>query len=81
MTAFGRSDPIVQVLRFAFPKDAQEVLTELIRGGQILTGLTHLLELPLLSSSEFLFGKHKEPGCFLGGKPLALGSSHRGRAR
>ena len=72
LTAFGGSDPILEVLRSTFSKHAQEVLTELIGAGEIFTGLTYLLELPLLSSSEFLFGKHKEPGCFLGRKPLAL---------
>jgi len=71
MTAFGCSDPIFQVLRFAFSKDAQEVLTELIRCGQILTGLTHLLELPLLSSSEFLQQGSKQvaSGSFLYSHP------------
>jgi hypothetical protein len=81
VTAFGRFDPRLQVLSSAFSQHAQEVLTELIGTREILTGLTHVLELPLLLSSEFLFRKHKEPGCFLGRKPLALGSSHRGRAR
>jgi hypothetical protein len=72
LTAFGGSDPILQFVRSASFEDTQEVLTELIGRGQIFTGLTHLIELPLLMSSELLFGKHKEPGCFLRGKPLAL---------
>ena len=80
VTAFGCFDPILQVLRSAFSKDAQEILTELIGCGQILTRLTHLLELPELRRSELLFGKDEEPGGLLGRKPLALGSSHRSRA-
>ena len=80
MTTFGCSDPLLQVLRSAFFEHAQEVLTELIRGGQLPTSLTYLLELPLLLRGELLFGKHKEPGGFSGGKPLAFGSSHRTRA-
>ena len=81
MTAFGFADPLLQLMRSAYFEHAQEVLTELIGSGQIQTSLTHLLELPLLLRSELLFGKHKEPGGFLGGKPLALGSRHRSRAR
>ncbi len=61
LTAFGCSDPTLQLLRSALFEHAQEVLTELIRSGQIPTSLTHLIELPLLIRSELLFGKHKEP--------------------
>ena len=61
MAAFGFSDPLFQLMRSAFFEHAQEVLTEFIRSGQILIGLTYLIELPLLISSELLFGKHKEP--------------------
>ncbi len=68
MTAFGCSDPILQRMCPAFFEHVQEVLTELIRSGQLLTGLTHLLELPLLMSSELFFGKHKEKGGLVGRK-------------
>src|SRR5947209_6487730 len=81
MTPFGCSDPLLQRMCPAFFEHVQEVLTECIRCGQLLTGLTHLLELPLLMSSELLWGKHKEPGGFLRRKPLARGRSHRKRAR
>src|SRR5712692_217860 len=81
LTAFGCSDPLPQLMRSTFFEHAQEVLTELIGAGQLPTSLTHLIELPVLLRSELLFGKHKEPGGFLRGKPLALGSSHRSRAR
>ena len=81
MTAFGCSDPLLQLMCPAFFEHVQEVLTELICSGQVPTSLAHLLELPLLLSSELLWGKHKEPGCFLRRKSLALGGSHRKRAR
>ncbi len=68
MTAFGCSDPTRQLMRSALFEYAQEVLTELIRSGQIFTGLTHLIELPLLLRSELLFGKHKEKGGLVGRK-------------
>jgi len=55
-------------MRSALFEYAQEVLTELIRSGQIFTGLTHLIELPLLLRSELLFGKHKEKGGLVGRK-------------
>ena len=36
MTAFSYSDPLLQLMRSTFFEHAQEVLTELIGGGQLL---------------------------------------------
>ncbi|HKF36643.1 MAG TPA: hypothetical protein VKB35_07035 [Ktedonobacteraceae bacterium] len=57
MAAFGCSDPILQRMCPALFEHVQEVLTEFIRSGELLTGLAHLLELPLLMSSELLWGE------------------------
>ena len=81
MADLGCCDPLFQILRSAIPEDAQEGLTQLIGTEEILTGLTYLLELSLLSRGELFFGKDKEPGGFLGRKPLALGSGHWSLAR
>jgi hypothetical protein len=68
LTAFGCSNPILQLMGSAFFEHAQEVLTELICGEQLPTSLTQLIELLLLFRSELLFGKHKEKGGLVGGK-------------
>ena len=81
MTTGGCADPLFQLVRVAFFEQAQEVLTELIRSGEFLAGLTHLLELPLLLRCELLFGQHKKPGGLLRRKSPSLGSSHWSRTR
>src|SRR5689334_19238259 len=49
---FGSSQPALERLRLVLFEESYEILTELIRDGEFLTCLTHLLNLPLLCSSQ-----------------------------
>src|ERR1700730_14238829 len=61
-TACGSPQPVLERLRLALFQHFHEVLTELICEGELLAGLTQLLDLPLLLGSELFFGKHKQLG-------------------
>ena len=53
-------------LRLVLFEESYEILTELIRDGEFLTCLTHLLNLPLLCSSQLLLSENKQKGGLVG---------------
>lgn len=79
MALFGAAQPVLERRGFTPFEEFYEVLTELIGDGEFLAGLTYLLDLSLLCSSELLFRENKQPGGALGGESMTFWSGCFGR--
>ena len=63
---FGSSQPVLERLRLVLFEESYEALTQLIRDGEFPACLTHLLNLPLLCSSQLLLSENKQKGGLVG---------------
>ena len=63
---FGSSQPVLERLRLVLFEESYEILTQLIRDGELLACLTHLLHLPLLCSRQLLLSENKQQGGLVG---------------
>jgi hypothetical protein len=69
---FSSSHPVLECMCLVLFEESDEVLTELIRTGELLACLTHLLDLSLLDSSQLLLSQHEQPGGSLGREPMTF---------